>query len=211
MGAFGPRISGARVAREHPYVFLATIIVAAAVFVVACEAFITYCEGAPFAGSRDSILALVYARAPVSILASTLLTAAWVAKRTRGREKVSDAPPAIPNGGERQPMEAKYGAADVIDVMTGTGRATIRMAEIECFRADRNYITVTHSSRRSYLLRQTMGALERSLDASRFLRVHRSTIVNREMVAERRRNGVLVLKSGQTVRISRACRGKIPS
>ena len=70
----------------------------------------------------------------------------------------------------------------------------------------RNYITVAHVSGRRYLLRQTMTTLARSLDPARFERVHRSTIVNREMVAEIRRGGVLVLRSGDTVQISRARR-----
>ena len=62
---------------------------------------------------------------------------------------------------------------------------------------------------RTYLLRQTMAAAERSLDESRFMRVHRSTIVNRRLIKERRCGGVLVLQSGRTVTVSRAYRDQL--
>jgi len=66
-----------------------------------------------------------------------------------------------------------------------------------------------HVSGRIYLLRQTMAATERTLDATRFMRVHRSTIVNRQLIRERRPGGVLVLQSGRTVTVSRAYRGQL--
>ena len=87
--------------------------------------------------------------------------------------------------------------------MTGTGRTRIRLQDIECLEADRNYVNV-HTPQRSYLLRQTLSSLENSLQPGNFLRVHRSIIVNRAMIRERRRGGVLVLCSGRTVRVSRS-------
>jgi two-component system response regulator AlgR len=106
----------------------------------------------------------------------------------------------------RQPASA---VADVMEVMTGTGRTHIPVAEIESLQADRNYINVIHVSGRTYLLRQTMAATERTLDETRFMRVHRSTIVNRQHIKERRPGGVLVLHSGRTVTVSRAYRSQL--
>ena len=91
----------------------------------------------------------------------------------------------------------------MLDVMTGTGHTQVRVDEIECLEADRNYVNV-HTPERSYLLRQTLASLEASLSSETFRRIHRSTIVNRAMIRERRRGGVLVMRSGRTVRISRA-------
>jgi len=207
LGAFGERIAASAFTQRHRRIVLIACIVAAAAFSVGCEGLLTWLiDDAPFTGARDSVAALIYARAPVSLLASTLLAVAWIAQRMRSQTQA--AAPVNAHAPEHPVVEAVagYGAADVLDVMTGTGRATIRIADVESFRADRNYITVSHVSGRRYLLRQTMTTLARALDPVRFERVHRSTIVNREMVTEIRRGGVLVLKSGDTVQISRARR-----
>jgi DNA-binding LytR/AlgR family response regulator len=95
-----------------------------------------------------------------------------------------------------------------VEVMTGTGRTQVALEDIECLEADRNYINV-HTAQRSYLLRQTLASLEQSLNSEVFLRVHRSVIVNRRKIRERRNGGVLVLDSGRTVRVSRAFAGRL--
>lgn len=94
-------------------------------------------------------------------------------------------------------------APETLEVLTGTGRTRVRIEDIECLEADRNYVNV-HTPQRSYLLRDTLASLEKSLRPDAFLRVHRSTIVNRAMIRERRSGGVLVLGSGRIVRVSRA-------
>ena len=105
----------------------------------------------------------------------------------------------------RKPVEpvARARTATMVEVMTGTGRTRVSIDEIECLESDRNYVSV-HTSHRSYLLRQTLSSLEKSLCPDAFLRVHRSIIVNRAQIRERRRGGVLVLRSGRTVKVSRA-------
>jgi DNA-binding LytR/AlgR family response regulator len=134
----------------------------------------------------DSPAALwLYERLPLHMLFASLLVGGYLLLRAR--------PPAAP----------REAADSLVEVMTGTGRARIRLDDIECLEADRNYINV-HTTQRSYLLRQTLGSLEKSLAARDFQRVHRSIIVNRAKIRERRRGGVLVLSSGRTVRVSRA-------
>jgi DNA-binding LytR/AlgR family response regulator len=96
----------------------------------------------------------------------------------------------------------RHSGTDMVEVMTGTGRTQVRLTDIECLEAERNYINV-HTPQRSYLLRQTLSSLEKSLCPREFLRVHRSVIVNRARIRERRQGGVLVLNSGRTVRVSR--------
>ncbi len=61
---------------------------------------------------------------------------------------------------------------------------------------------------RSYMLHHTIGALEARLDPALFLRVHRSTIVRRDLVAKLRHEGLgvwsAVLSDGAAVRVGRS-------
>lgn len=59
----------------------------------------------------------------------------------------------------------------------------IAAGDIEWLEAQGNYINL-HVRGRSYPLRATMAAIEGQLDATRFLRVHRSHIVNLDHLAE---------------------------
>ncbi|MGH8175388.1 MAG: LytR/AlgR family response regulator transcription factor [Steroidobacter sp.] len=213
---FGPRIAQSKFATANPRTLIAIVVFAVAAFTLLCEASIAYVrEGLSLAGSTNSVLALLHARAPVSIFASALLTGIWMANQWWNAWPGRSATVALPANPVEAPVcdaQSKAGqrtpraAADVMEVLTGAGHTTVRVKDIECFKADRNYITITHVSGRNYLLRRTMTTLERTLDPDLFVRIHRSTIVNRERVVERRCSGALVLKSGQTVQISRAYR-----
>jgi two-component system, LytTR family, response regulator len=59
----------------------------------------------------------------------------------------------------------------------------VKIAEIDWIEAWGNYARL-HVGTRKHLIRETMGNLERQLDASGFARIHRSTIVNLERVRE---------------------------
>ena len=58
------------------------------------------------------------------------------------------------------------------------------------------------------MLRETMKDLSRKLDPKRFVRVHRSAIVNvekvREILREGRSEGMVVMTGGQRLKISKA-------
>ncbi len=56
-------------------------------------------------------------------------------------------------------------------------------SEIHCLEATGNYVRL-HCERASHLLRSTLSAVEARLDPQRFLRVHRSWIVNLDQVRE---------------------------
>lgn len=137
----------------------------------------------------------LYERFPLHALFATLWVAGFFWLRARRPAEV-EALAAAATGASAE-------RAELVDVMTGTGHARIRVADIECLESDRNYVNV-HTPERSYLLRQTLSSLEKSLSPAEFLRVHRRTIVNRAKIRERRRGGVLVLSSGRVVRVSRA-------
>ncbi|PAX09610.1 LytR/AlgR family response regulator transcription factor [Sphingomonas lenta] len=82
----------------------------------------------------------------------------------------------------------------------------VAAADIERIDAERDYMRLTVAGR-SLLLHQTISELERRLDPDRFVRLHRSTIVRRDMIASLRHDGLgswrAELKDGSTVRIGR--------
>lgn len=75
-----------------------------------------------------------------------------------------------------------------------------------------DYYVEIHAAGRSHLMRETMQRLEEQLD-ERFVRIHRSRLVNRDRVRELRSEGrgetVVVLDDGVALRVSRSCRAKL--
>ena len=59
----------------------------------------------------------------------------------------------------------------------------VRLAveDIDLIQAERDYMRL-HIGARSYLLHQTIAALEVRLDPEQFIRIHRSTIVRRDRI-----------------------------
>ena len=82
----------------------------------------------------------------------------------------------------------------------------IAAADIDRIEAERDYMRL-HVGQRSFLLHQTIAALEARLDPARFIRLHRSTIVRRDRIAGLRHDGFGVwcadLTTGESVRIGR--------
>jgi two-component system LytT family response regulator len=76
-----------------------------------------------------------------------------------------------------------------------------------------DYYAKLHVGARAHLMRESLTSLEKRLDAARFLRVHRSAIVNvarvRMVEAAERGDGVAVLGSGARVRVMRANRAEL--
>jgi len=58
-----------------------------------------------------------------------------------------------------------------------------RIEQVDWFEAAGNYVRL-HVGREHHLLRETMSALEEKLDPQRFVRIHRSAIVNLDRVRE---------------------------
>ncbi len=86
--------------------------------------------------------------------------------------------------------------------------AFLEVEEICWVDALRNYVRVNLGDR-EYVVRQPIREFEARLD-HRFVRIHRSTIVNATKVraVERRKHGdyVVVLDSGERLNVSRGCR-----
>ena len=59
----------------------------------------------------------------------------------------------------------------------------VRVEEIDWLEAADNYVRI-HVDRESHLIRDTLQSLEARLDPARFLRIHRSTVVNFDRIKE---------------------------
>ena len=64
----------------------------------------------------------------------------------------------------------------------------VAVADIERVEAERDYMRL-HTNGRSYLLHQTISALEQRLDPERFQRIHRSHIVRSDLITGLRHEG----------------------
>jgi two-component system LytT family response regulator len=84
-------------------------------------------------------------------------------------------------------------------VRTGTRIHLVPAVDVDWIEAEGNYVRL-HAGKRSHLLRAAMGTLSARLDPDRFLRIHRSLIVNVDRLREVHTYGkgsyVLVLADG---------------
>lgn len=87
----------------------------------------------------------------------------------------------------------------------------LAISEIDWIEAADNYVYV-HAGREKHLMRGTLAAAEKAL-GSRFVRVHRSSIVNLDAVVEVTTKGhgefVIVLRSGERQTVSRTYASRI--
>jgi len=90
----------------------------------------------------------------------------------------------------------------------------VKVAEVDWIEAAGNYVRV-HVGRVAHLVRETMSAVESSLDPSLFARIHRGTIVNLDRIKEMQPwfggDQIVILKDGQKLKLSRSYRGRLES
>jgi two-component system LytT family response regulator len=88
----------------------------------------------------------------------------------------------------------------------------LRAEEIDWIEAEGNYLRL-HVGRETHLLRETMNRLAAKLDHDKFLRIHRSTLVNIERIKELQPlfsgDYVVILRDGQQLNLSRSYRDKL--
>jgi two-component system LytT family response regulator len=69
-------------------------------------------------------------------------------------------------------------------VIRSAGRIVfLRVEEIDWIEAADNYVRV-HAGREAHLIRETLQSLEKRLDPAKFLRIHRSSLVNLDRIRE---------------------------
>jgi two-component system LytT family response regulator len=92
-------------------------------------------------------------------------------------------------------------------VHNGARDSFVNVNEIDWIEAA-DYYACLHVGTKSFMLRETIKELSSTLDPGKFVRIHRSVIVNVEQVSEIFREGqsegLVVLKTGQRLRMSKA-------
>jgi two-component system LytT family response regulator len=104
------------------------------------------------------------------------------------------------------------GAAERIEVRDGERVRYVSADDVAWAEADGAYVRL-HTDRGVHEIRDTLARLEASLDPRRFVRIHRSYLVNLTRVQELRPwfggDAVLVLRGGQQLKVSRTYRAQL--
>ena len=88
----------------------------------------------------------------------------------------------------------------------------LRTAEIEWIEAAGNYVNI-HTKGAAYFVRETMSSIEGKMPSERFMRIHRSTIVNLDRIKELKAgsNGeyLVRMQNGEELTLSRGYRSQL--
>jgi len=118
----------------------------------------------------------------------------------RGRESVGAAAVAASLGSRPKPL-------DRVLIRDGAKVHIVPVGRIDYVQAQDDYVSI-HADGRSLLKEQTLGDLEASLDPSRFVRIHRSYLLNIDRLARVEPTSkdarVAVLKDGTQLPVSRS-------
>jgi two-component system, LytTR family, response regulator len=111
------------------------------------------------------------------------------------------------SGPGAKPVQAPPREVTRIVVRDGAKVHVIPLEKLDYAEAQDDYVAL-HSEGKSYLKQQPIGALEATLDRNRFVRIHRSAIVNIERIARiepfAKESRVVILTSGARLAVSRA-------
>ena len=133
----------------------------------------------------------------------------FAAALKRAEERLSGKSPAAPLPAQELAASARPPSQylDRIPVRDGTSVFIIPVAKLDYAEAQDDYVALV-SAGKKHLKQQTISSLEAALDPSRFLRIHRSYIVNLERVMKIEPYGkdthVAVLAGGVQLPVSRA-------
>ena len=112
--------------------------------------------------------------------------------------------------GAQEPRGA--GALERVVVKTGGRIFFLKTAEVDWIEAYGNYVRL-HVGPTAYLLREPISSLEAQVDPTRFLRIHRSALVNIERIREMQPmfhgQYIVILHDGTRLTLSRRYRSKL--
>jgi two-component system LytT family response regulator len=111
------------------------------------------------------------------------------------------------------PAPLMASAVDRLPIKANDGRIMVfRVLEIDWIEADGDYVSV-HAKGKTWLIRETIAAMELRLALSGFVRIHRSTLVNAERVKELRPRDkgeyTVVLNDGTELKLTRNYRASV--
>lgn len=111
----------------------------------------------------------------------------------------------------RQPGAPGGGAGGVarVPVKTENGVTFVRTETIDWIEAARDHVRL-HVDRETFVIRQTLTGILETLDPRRFVRIHRSAVVNVDRIVELQPffhgESIAILSTGRRLKVSRSCR-----
>ena len=115
-----------------------------------------------------------------------------------------------PGGGNRQRDDEPY--LTRLAVKHSQRMVLVKVADIDWIESSGNYAHL-HTPEGNYIVRMTMGELERRLEPVRFARIHRSTIVQvdriADIIAAWHGDFDVTLRDGTVLRLSRNYRDRV--
>ncbi len=125
--------------------------------------------------------------------------------RVRGRLSRTDEPPVPPQ--LLDDVRAQRGPLERVLIRDGTKVHVIPVGEIDFIQAQDDYVSF-HAGGKEYLKEQPLAEVEESLDQKRFVRIHRSFVLNIERLARveplTRDSRIAILKDGRRLPLSRS-------
>jgi two-component system, LytTR family, response regulator len=120
---------------------------------------------------------------------------------------------AIEQARRRLAYRARDGSTDRLAIRDGESIVFVPVDDIDWVEAADYYVEIHATGGRSYLMRETMQRLQAQLDPERFVRIHRSRLVNRDRVREvrweNRGEMIVVTAGGAALKVARSCRAKL--
>src|SRR5262249_30179450 len=101
---------------------------------------------------------------------------------------------------------------DRIAIKTDNGIHLLASKQIDWIESQDNYVVI-HSGKKSFLVRDSITATERSLDPAQFVRIHRRILINTDRVQEIFPAGknFVILQDGTKLPVSRRLKRKVKS
>ena len=125
----------------------------------------------------------------------------------RARQRVGEKPAIAPSDLKQEARPVDQPFSERIVVKDGPRVHIIPIDKLDYVEAQDDYVCL-YSQKKGYLKQQTISSLESALDPKRFLRIHRSHIVNLERVAKiepyTKDSKIAVLQDGTQLPVSRA-------
>ena len=109
-------------------------------------------------------------------------------------------------------IRAKNLPSQRLVIKSGSRMLFLHPEKIEWVEAEKDYVRL-HVGKETHLVRETMNDIEKKLESDRFVRVHRSTIVNLDYVKEMQPlpSGEydIAMRDGTQLRLSRGYRARL--